>query len=136
MPPRLHLDANVILRFLRNDHPTHSPAAQRLFAEAKAGTVRLVLSEVTTAEIFYVLTSCYKHARADAAARLLPLIQSDALEIDCRNRVVDTLLRVEKANVDFGDAYLASCASEKGDSVASFDKDLQAFTDVTTVVPQ
>ena len=135
MIPRYHLDANVVLRFLRNDDTNQSPAAARFFASAKAGRVRLKISAVTVAEAFYVLSRVYKHTKADAAAKLLPLMQSEVLEVENRSRVLDALQRVTKANVDFGDGYLASTAPERGDAIASFDGDLQSFTDVATVVP-
>lgn len=135
MSPRFHLDANVVLRFLRNDEANQSPAAARLFASAKDGRIRLTISAVTVAEAYYVLSRVYKHKKADAAAKLLPLIQSEVLEVDNRRRVLDGLQRVIKANVDFGDGYLASTAAEHGDGIASFDEDLRSFTDVATVVP-
>jgi predicted nucleic acid-binding protein len=62
-------------------------------------------------------------------------MQSEALQVDDRPRVVDTLQRVIRANVDFGDGYLASTAAERDEQIASFDADLQLFTDVVTVVP-
>jgi predicted nucleic acid-binding protein len=136
MTSRYHLDANVVLRFLRNDDPQQSPAAAKLFTAAKAGKLQLFLSTVTVAEIFYVLVRVYKHTRIDAATKLIPLIHSDAIEVENRRRVLDSLQRIAKANVDFGDAYLAATASEYGDKVASFDADLKSFADITTIVPQ
>lgn len=135
MTPRFHLDANVVLRFLRNDDPKQSPAAAKLFANAKSGKLRLAISAVTIAESFYVLARVYRHTKADAAAKLLPLVQSDVLDVENRSRVLDSLQRIVTANVDFGDAYLAATAVEGGDQIASFDGDFQAFTDVTTFVP-
>lgn len=135
MIPRYHLDANVVLRFLRNDDTRQSPAAAKLFANAKSGKIHLLISAVTVAEVFYVLARVYKHTRADAAAKLIPLVHSDTIEVENRKRVLDALLRVTKANVDFGDGYLASTAAERGERIASFDRDLQAFTDIVTVVP-
>jgi predicted nucleic acid-binding protein len=132
---RYHLDANVVLRFLRNDDPQQSQASARLFENAKAGKVRLAISAVTIAETFYVLARVYKHTRPDAAAKLLPLIQTGVLDVEDRSCVVDALQRVIKANVDFGDGFLASTAAAHGELIASFDADLQLFSDVTTVVP-
>jgi predicted nucleic acid-binding protein len=132
---RYHLDANVVLRFLRNDDPAQSPAAAKLFASASAGKAHLSLSAVTVAEIFYVLARVYRHSRADAAAKLIPLLQSAVVTVENRRRVLDALKRVATANVDFGDAYLAATAAEQGDQVASFDRDLQAFPDITTIAP-
>jgi predicted nucleic acid-binding protein len=135
MIPRYHLDANVVLRFLRNDDPKQSPAAARLIANAKDGEIRLAISAVTVAETFYVLARVYRLTKAEAAARLLPLLQSDVLDVDDRARVIDALRRVTLANVDFGDGYLASTAAWRGDKIASFDADLKSFTDVETIVP-
>ena len=132
---RYHLDANVVLRFLRNDDSKQSPASSRLFAEAKSGALHLELSAVTIAEIFYVLSRVYKQTKPETAANLLPLIQSEVLVVETRSRIVDSLQRVLTANVDFGDAYLAATAAEKGEAVASFDNDLQAFSDITTLIP-
>lgn len=135
MTAHYHLDANVVLRFLRNDDPKQSPAAARLFARAKDGKVELSITAVTVAEIFYVLARVYKHAQPEAASLILPLCQSAIVGVEQRHRVLDALHRVAIANVDFGDAYLAATAAEHGEQIASFDRDLQAFTDVTTVVP-
>jgi predicted nucleic acid-binding protein len=135
LTPRYHIDANVVLRFLRNDDPKQSAAAANLFADAKAGRLRLAISAVTIAETFYVLARVYKHTKPDAAAKLLPLVQSEVLDVDGRLRVLDALQRVIKGNVDFGGGYLASSAAERGERIASFDADLQFFSDVATIVP-
>lgn len=135
MIPCYHLDANVVLRFLRNDDPRQSAGAAGLFANAKAGKVRLAISAVTVAETFYVLAKVYGLTKPDAAAKLLPLIQSEVLDVESRPRVLDALQRVIKANVDFGDGYLAATAAERGAGIASFDADLKVFADVTTFAP-
>jgi predicted nucleic acid-binding protein len=104
MAPCCHRDANVVLRFLRNDDVRQSPAAAKLFARAKSGQVRLAISAVTVAEIFYVLARVYKHTRLEAAARLIPLIQSNALEAEHRKRILDALRRVAEIDIREGDA--------------------------------
>ncbi|MDD2762754.1 MAG: PIN domain-containing protein [Opitutaceae bacterium] len=136
MTPRYHLDANVVLRFLRDDDPQQSPASARLFAAARAGRMQLLLSPVTVAEVFYVLVKVYRLSRSDAAGKLLPLIHGDVVEVEHRPRLADALQRVAKANVDFGDGYLAAAAAERSTRIASFDDDLRVFADVTTEVPQ
>jgi predicted nucleic acid-binding protein len=135
MPVRCHLDANVVLRFLRNDDPKQSPAAARLFEKAKAGRVHLLLSAVTIAETFYVLVKVYGLTRTEAAGKLLPFIQSDVIAVESSSRVADALQRVARANVDFGDGYLAATAAERGDKIVSFDEDMRAFADVATEAP-
>jgi predicted nucleic-acid-binding protein len=80
--PRFHLDANVVLRFLRNDDPLQSPAAARLFEKAKAKKLSLAISAVTVAETFYLLARVYNHTKPDAASKLRPLIQSEVIDVD------------------------------------------------------
>lgn len=136
MTPRLHLDANVVVRFLRNDHPEQSPAARRLVERARRGETRLALSAVIVAEVYYVLTKVYKVGRAEAANVLASFLSSPAVEADGRDRVLDALQRVAAAGVDFGDAYLAATGFEAGEGVASFDRDFKAFADITVVLPR
>jgi len=132
---RYHLDANIVLRFLRNDDPRQSPAARSLVEAGKAGQVVLVLSAVTLAEVFYAFRASYKMARPDIAKMLGSLLRSSAFEVEHETRVLDAVDRVERLNVDFGDAYLAATAVETKDLVASFDADFKRFTDLNLHVP-
>lgn len=127
---RLHLDANVVLRFLRDDDPRQSPAARRLMAEASEGKIAPVLSIVTIAEIFYALRASYKLPRPEIATLLDGLVRSGVFEVEEEVRLLDALVRVKTANVDFGDAWLAATATAAGESVASFDEDFAKFPDV------
>ncbi len=127
---RLQLDANVVLRFLRDDDPKQSLAARRLISDASEGKVTLVLGAVTAAEIFYALRASYRMARPEIADVLDQLVRSGVLEFEHEARLLDTLARVRTAKVDFGDAWLAATAVETGDAVASFDEDFGRFPDV------
>ena len=127
---RLHLDANVVLRFLRDDDPKQAPAARRLIGEANAGKVTLALSVVTLGEIFYALRASYKLPRPEIAGLLTNLLHSGVFEVEHELRLLDALARVQAANVDFGDAWLAATAAEAAEPVATFDDDFEAFADV------
>jgi predicted nucleic-acid-binding protein len=72
------LDANVILRFLRNDDAEQSPLAAELFERAQAATVNLIVSPVTLLEVFYVLATSYGMSRPEVA-RLLRVFLSSGL---------------------------------------------------------
>jgi predicted nucleic acid-binding protein len=130
MSQSVWLDANVILRFLRNDDPRLSPAAANLFQKANGGKVLLYVSAVTVSEAFYALTSFYKMTRQKAAEVLLSFVRSDVARFESDTCLVDSLERVMTHDVDFGDAHLASCAVSANESVATFDKDFQKFKDV------
>jgi predicted nucleic acid-binding protein len=127
---RLHLDANVVLRFLRDDDPRQSPLARKLIGEANAGKLTLALSVVTVAEIFYALRASYILPRPEIAAHLTSLLRTGVFDAEEEPRLLAALARVQAANVDFGDAWLAAIAAETGDAVATFDEDFAAFTDV------
>lgn len=127
---RTHVDANVVLRFLRNDDPKQSPAAKRLLAAAQGGQAILILSAVTVAEIFYALRASYRVPRVEAAHLLISLLQGGVFELEDEKVVLDALARVARVNVDFGDAYLAARAAAAREPVATFDEDFRKFPDV------
>ncbi len=127
---RYVLDANVILRFLRDDHPEHSPQATSLFAQAASGDCVLAIPNVVLAECVWVLQSFYSTDRETIALALSKLISKPGVEIDELELAIDALRRLGKTNVDYVDCYLAARASATGETVASFDKDFQKFDDI------
>lgn len=129
------LDANVLLRFLRNDHPDHSPRSAKFIQRANSGQIALHVSAVTVAEIFYALKTSYKVPRRLAAQSLAQVLNTPAFILSEPARILDALARVDSANVDFVDAYVASAAVEAKIDVASFDADLDRFSDVHRHAP-
>ena len=130
MSQRIHLDANVILRFLRNDDPNQSPTAATLFQKAATGKAPLFVSAVTINEVFFAFTSFYKLSESETAKKLLPFVRTGIAEFEHEEALLDALQRVIAANVDFGDAFLAATAVAQKESVASFDRDFRKFKDV------
>jgi predicted nucleic acid-binding protein len=130
------LDANVILRFLRNDDEKLTPVATALFQKAVAGKVLLYVSAVTLSEVFYGLTSFYKVPHRKAAEILLSFVRSDVAKCEKDLCLVDALGRVIAHDVDFGDAYLAACAVNADERIATFDKDFRKFKDVRIYAEQ
>jgi predicted nucleic acid-binding protein len=124
-----------LIRFLRNDHAIFSPRAAKLIQQASQGAVILEVSAVTVAEAFYALRASYHVDRRRAAQTLAGLLNTAAFWLSEPSRIVDALARVQAANVDFGDAYLAASAFETGNAVASFDHDLDKFSDITRHEP-
>ncbi|MGI8604455.1 MAG: PIN domain-containing protein [Verrucomicrobiales bacterium] len=127
---RCRLDANVLLRFLRNDDPVQSPQARSLLVRAQKGEIHLAMSVLTLAEVFYALRASYKQPRRAAAAALLRLVQTGAIEIEQEQLLASALESVITANVDLGDAMLAAEAAASGDEVATFDRDFTRFPDI------
>ncbi len=131
------LDTNVLLRFLRQDHPAMGAAARHLFQAAGRGEARLVLEEAILAEAVYVLQSVYKQRRGDIADALQALLRR-APAVQSRRPTVlhDALERYRRhPQVDFADALLAALAVDGKIPVASFDRDIDRFGDVTRFEP-
>jgi predicted nucleic acid-binding protein len=126
----VHLDANVLLRFLRNDDPKQSPLAAKLFDRAQSKEIQLVLSPVTVLEVFYVLAGAYSMPRPQAAQILLSVLSSKLVRCENALIVTDALQRITSPKISFGDAYLAASAVHAGEAVASFDRHLSGFQDV------
>lgn len=124
------LDANVLLRFLRDDDVVQSPQARKLMSAAQAGKVRLLLTALTVAETFHALRTSYEMSREEAAGWLEQLMQTGVFVSDEAAIINDALRRVKAHNVDFGDAMLAAEAVASGMSVASFNNDFKKFSDV------
>jgi len=132
---RYLIDTNVLLRFLSGEPPKQAEAARRLFEAAAAGTVFLEVSPVIVAEVMYTLTSFYRVDRAEAATSLAALLRRRGVKVGDADQVFGALKRLEKFNVGFADAFLATGGAEQGVSIASFDRDFDKFKDVSRIEP-
>lgn len=128
---RVHIDANVILRFLRNDDPVQSPQAAALFRRAQADEhLELIVSAVTVLEVFYVLVRTYDLPRLDAAQLLIDLLSTGVLSSPDDPVLQESLGRITSQKISFVDAWIASSAAADRAEVATFDQRLAAFEDV------
>jgi predicted nucleic-acid-binding protein len=125
------LDTNVLLRFLLDDHAELSQAAAGLFQQAADGKCLLILTDLGVAEAVWVLTSYYKLERQAVAESLAKMIVKAGIQCPTKESVLDALTRFKASKCDFSDCYLAAQASALGVAVASFDKDMKKFEDVS-----
>ncbi|HWZ94599.1 MAG TPA: PIN domain-containing protein [Opitutaceae bacterium] len=134
MRPRFLLDTNVIIRFLTQDDAAQLEKAKRLVGAAENGKCELLLRPWIVAEVVYVLRDVYGlNDRKQVADLLRQLAQASGIVTD--RYVFDALLRYEKKNVDFAEALLAAEAAALGVRPASFDRDLDKFSDVKRLEP-
>ena len=127
---RYLLDANVVLRFLRDDHPTLSRRASSLFESAAAGDCTIVLPTVVVAECVRVLRSFYDESGERVANVLTALVTSPGIAVDEPEVTVDALARMAANRLDYADCHLAARAARSDEPIASFDRDLDRFEDV------
>ncbi len=132
---RYRIDTNVLLRFLRGDHPQHSPAARSLFDSAASGRCTVVLDAVVIAESIWVLSSFYKTDRARIAEALIALLAHPGIRCDDQEIILDALERFGTRNIDFVDCHLAARAAAGREAVVSFDAHMRRFEDVVVLTP-
>ncbi|MEW9673989.1 PIN domain-containing protein [Ammoniphilus sp. 3BR4] len=115
------LDTNIIIRFLANDHPEHSPRARILFEKMTNNELSFILDSIVIAECVYVLSGkYYGYSRSDIAEWLTKVIEH--CEVDNKDVLLQALSNYSRYNTDFADAYLASLAEHTGTMVATFNR--------------
>ena len=112
-------DANVLLRYLLNDHDQLSEQAARIIAEG-VHTYPAVIAEVV-----YVLAGPYALSREDIRTVVGDLINE--IEIDDHDTLKLALDYYAEDNVDFVDGLLIAHAIIGGADIASFDKKLNTL---------
>ena len=132
-PPHLHLDANAILRYLRNDIPVQADAVRSRLLEAQAGRLILDLHPLILAEVLFVLQSFYDVPRQKIAAVLTTFLDTPGVKMAEEGRVREALARYVAKNVSFVDAFLAGLGAETSHPIFSFDRGLDKFKDIRRV---
>lgn len=118
------IDANVILRFILNDHAEMSKRATEVIV-AGAYTKPEVIAEVV-----YVLKSVYSTPKDKIKSIIRGL--SDIIRIENADCVVHAIDIYADTSLDFVDCLLVAYHSLNNESVFSFDKKLNRYlnTDV------
>jgi predicted nucleic acid-binding protein len=132
-PPHLFLDANAILRYLRNDVPAQANAVRVRLAEAQSGRLILELHPLILAEVLFVLQSYYSVPREKIAAVLNTFLDTPGIKMHEEERVRKALTRYVEKNVSFVDAHLATLGAENSTAIFSFDKGLDKFKDIRRI---
>ena len=110
------VDANVILRYLLNDHPEMSKRAEAIISEGASTTVEVL------AEVVFVLRGVYKTDRSSIAAALRDLL--DDITIADRACILYALRAFDETSLDFVDCVLLGYNRIEGRSIFTFDRKL------------
>ncbi len=127
MKPTYLLDANILLRYLTDDHPAHGAAAKKLFADAGSGKISLHIPFIAVTETIFTLQRLYQADREDIGRELMKLLTAPGVALTCPHWVLDAVEVYQTRNVSFGDACLAAEAGADQTPVASFDRGLDKF---------
>lgn len=114
------LDTNLIIRFFLNDKPPQAEAVQKLLQSSQQ---ELILTDVSLAEIVWVLTSYYQLPKSEVADKLLDLLTLETIHAN-KQRLIRALFLYKSFSIDFVDAYLGAFAETEGiDTIYSYDED-------------
>jgi predicted nucleic acid-binding protein len=130
MSNRRIVDTNVIVRYLVQDAPKHTAAANSLFEACDRGEVTLVVLPAVAAECVFVLESIYERTRADISLVLTGLFGSPGIEVPDLAVHVDALDRYRNSKLHFVDCMIAATAAGNDVPVATFDREFKRFPDV------
>ncbi len=113
------VDANIILRYLLNDHADFHERAAVIIESQNV----LIPFEVV-AEVVYVLEKLYGVPRNAIKVSLSMLVSCENISVNDKDVLEVALLIFSKKNIDFVDALLLGYNHVKKYRVHSFDKSL------------
>lgn len=125
------LDSDVIVRYLTNDDPAKSRRFEK-FLESKE---KVVVTDVTFAEVYWTLKSFYKFEKNKILDSLEALINTPLIVSNLKI-LQNTVSFLRGRNVSFVDAYNASYSIIKDDSrIMSFDKGFDKIPELNRLEP-
>ena len=115
-----YVDANIILRYILNDHSELSPKAKKIIGENAVETPIEVLCEVV-----YVLARIYKIDRKDIADTLMDFYSSTNCSLPHRETIIRAIKYYGERSLDFVDCILAGYCEMENISIHTFDEKLE-----------
>lgn len=115
------LDANVVIRHLTGQPP--KMAARATAALVEAAPRSLVLTDLTVAEIVYVLSGPYARPRDEIVRVVEAILSLISIAVDNETLLRRTVEHYGHRNMDWPDAYLVASAELRHlDGLLSFDR--------------
>jgi len=114
------IDANIILRYLLDDHQEHFKKAELIIENNNV----LLFNEVI-AEVVYVLEKLYKISRSDIKNGLFTFFSNESVFLEKEEIVHKALVLFSIKRLDFVDCLLYAYSQETEYEVFTFDKKLQ-----------
>ena len=114
------IDANIVLRYLMNDHAENSSKAKEIIEK---NIVEIPVEALC--EVVYVLTGYYKINRQNVSFELKRFFESTNCNLEHREAVLKGLEYFAKQNLDFVDCILAGYSDAEKDEIFTFDEKLK-----------
>lgn len=125
------IDTNILIRFLRADHPQLSLKAKEIFFSAQKGKVRIYLDEVVVAETVWLLSSFYKVKKEEIASQLQELVSQEWVVNPRKKIVLDSLSLYSPGSLAYIDCWVYCVSKEIKGELKTFDKKLKKLSDKT-----
>jgi predicted nucleic-acid-binding protein len=116
------IDANIILRYVLDDHEVLSPKAKEIIDKHIVEVPIEALCEVV-----YVLHGHYEVDRASISTELRGFFEKTSCLLSHREAVLKGLEYFGQTKLDFVDCILAGYAEIEHDEIYTFDDKLQKF---------
>ena len=124
-PEVYSIDANVILRYLREDHQTLSPKAHAIMEGIHIGKTIVTCDPVNLGEVVWVLRTAYKLSNKEIAEGLEPILLASGFLMPGKERYLLALRLFSQGIKHFGDACACAAALQDCDGrLYSFDAEL------------
>jgi predicted nucleic-acid-binding protein len=114
------VDANIVLRYLLNDHNELSGRARQIIDEQ---TVEIPIEVLC--EVVFVLSGVYKAKREEIGEKLQTFFESTDCILPHRDAVLKGLELFSESTLDFVDCILFGYKSIEGIEVHTFDNKLR-----------
>jgi predicted nucleic acid-binding protein len=120
----LKIDANIILRYILNDHEEFSPKAKEIIDKHIVEVPVEVLCEV-----IFVLTGYYNIDRQNVSTKLIRFFEETQCILLHQETILKALEYFGVNTLDFVDCILAAYAEVEKDTIYTFDVKLQKLID-------
>jgi predicted nucleic-acid-binding protein len=118
------LDTNVLLRYLVQDDPRHSPRATEIIEQRLTDQQPGFVSLVCILEVVWVLRGLFKRSRQQIANDIEMLLAADTLEVQNEQEVYYAVVSLRNGIGTFEDALIGSLGVRRGCSATlTFDED-------------
>lgn len=125
MKSTIIIDTNILLRYLRNDHPVLSVEAKKIFEKAYKNDMNIYLDEVVLAEAVWVFSSYYKTPKSLIVSKLLEQLYFDWIINPRKKLMLKALGLFGKTNLSYIDCWIFSVNQNLKTSLETFDNDLK-----------
>lgn len=118
------LDTNILLRHLRQDHPTLSPKATAILTKIEKGELKVRITDIVIFETVFTLQRTYKQPKTKIAEALLPLVELPNIKLPGKRSYRKVFSLYLSTPLGFADCYHAVFMQRVGiKEILSFDSE-------------